>query len=67
MKGLSIFKNHFRECPRGVIVEEHLKHNMELRTVTLFGKVMIAANEAGLKIERNGSIFDSPDTPDWVM
>ena len=40
---------------------------MELRTVTIFGKVMIAANEAGLKIDRNGFIFESPDTPDWVM
>ena len=40
---------------------------MELRTVTIFGKVIIAANEAGLKIDRNGSIFDSSDTPDWVM
>ena len=39
---------------------------MELRTVTIFGKVIIAANEAGLKIDRNGSIFDSPDKPDWV-
>ena len=40
---------------------------MELRTVTIFGKVIIAANEAGLKIDRNGSIFDSSETPEWVM
>ena len=58
---------YFRECPRGIIVEEHFQHDMELRTVTIFGKVIIAANEAGLKIDRNGSIFESPDTPFWVM
>ena len=40
---------------------------MELRTVTIFGKVMIAANEAGLKIERNGFIFDSSDRAPWSL
>ena len=64
-----MLKMFFNNDPSWTFSEKwlYLKDDMELRTVTIFGKVIIAANEAGLKIDRNGSIFDSSDTPDWVM
>ena len=66
---------YFRDCARGIIIEDYFQHDMELRTVTIFGVVMIAANDSGLKIDRSGCIIDSPDntTDDtthnniWIM
>ena len=53
---------YFRDCARGIIIEDYFQHDMELRTVTIFGTVMIAANDCGLKIDRSGCIIDnSPD------
>ena len=45
-----------RECSRGIIIEEFFQHDMELRVATIFGRVVVAASDGGLRIFRSGDI-----------
>ena len=37
-----------RECPRGVLVEEMVTHEAELRVLVLHGRVEVAATDQGV-------------------
>ena len=45
-----------RQCPRGLLIEEFFQHDLEVRVASIFGKVVIAATDTGLKIDRKGQI-----------
>ncbi len=63
-----LFSCWFRQCQRGIFVEEFFKHELEVRVAAIFGRVVVGATDCGLRIGRDGQSTRHSDAGvDWNM